>query len=312
MKNLYPNYFFFHLSKMEITSDKKIKFGNQILDTNTMTVTTTDDPTKELIPSIALQLVTDSKSNLYNKSIPDNLKITIKNDNVISQPSNYTKDGFYFEDKKITPNTTIEFELNGYTDMCTFGSLLGKKTYPIHFFLKKKNQQQVQFDRKDQQQVQFDLQQVQSDLQQVQSDDVEQFMLNVENCSMPVVLELYYSFSWYETLYRRSTERDVKIRTDLLEELNDLNLLSIPGPLLEECFRYNRITFMVSSARPDFDKSEEEVYEVKSTKKNRCKFYDEFLKLWNIFLNQAKKTPLPNKPNFYIVFEQSALKLTFG
>ena len=49
MKKSVSSLFFFHLSKMEI-SDNEITIGNEILNTNTMTVTTIDDPSKELIP----------------------------------------------------------------------------------------------------------------------------------------------------------------------------------------------------------------------------------------------------------------------
>ena len=168
----------------------------------------------------------------------------------------------------LNPNTTIEFELDGKTTMCLFESLLANDIYPIHL---------------------------------QQDKDRQQFLFDVRNCYMPVVLQLYYSFSPYE-----NGILEAKIRTGLLEELKDI--LFIPVPLLEEILRYNHITFIVSSVRPDFFKSQQEVYQVKSTKKNRCKFYDEFLKLWNIFLNQA---PLPDKLNFYMLFEKWNLKIPF-
>ena len=271
MKKSVSSLFFFHLSKMQI-SDNEITIGNEILNTNTMTVTTIDDPSKELIPSISLQGMIDYDSTLYIKSIPYNLNITIKNGKDELYSSGY-RDGFNFNHKMLNPNTTIEFELDGKTHMCLFESLLANDIYPIHL---------------------------------QQDKDRQQFLFDVRNCYMPVVLELYYNFSWYRKPDRKTKLAKVKIRTGLLEELNDI--LFIPGPLLEEILRYNHITFIVSSVRPDFFKSQQEVYQVKSTKKNRCKFYDEFLKLWNIFLNQA---PLPDKLNFYILFEKWNLKIPF-
>ena len=64
---------------MEI-SDNEITIGNEILNTKTMTVTTIDDPSKELIPSITL----DWNNEKYN-----NLTITIKNENVIVTKVNH-------------------------------------------------------------------------------------------------------------------------------------------------------------------------------------------------------------------------------
>ena len=60
---------------MEI-SDNEITIGNEILNTKTMTVTTTYVPSMELIPSITL----DWNNEKYNNpSTPTNLKITMKN-----------------------------------------------------------------------------------------------------------------------------------------------------------------------------------------------------------------------------------------
>ena len=270
-------YFFFHLSKMEI-SDNKIRFGNEILDTETMTVRTTDEPTKELIPSITLQLVTDSKSNLYNKSIPDNLKITIKNNNDELQSSQYTKDGVYCKDKKITLDTVIQFGIDGETHGSQFRYILGRKEYCV--FLR--------------------------DTEGI----TKIFTFDAKHCFMPVVLQLYYSFLSYNVLYRENGILEAKIRTCLLEELK--HFLSIPEPLVKESFRYTDIFFIVSSFRPDFQKvgtSLEKVYEVKSMEKNPCNFYHEFLEFANFCLSEKNKgqptnDTLPALTNFYILFQE--------
>ena len=269
---------------MEI-SDNKIRFGNEILDTETMTVRTTDEPTKELIPSI---LLTNARVmiNIQEEApiSPKNLKITIKNDNVISQPSNYTENGFYFEDKKITPNTTIEFEFDGYTDKGTFGSFLGKTVY--YMILPQKIQRSSYVPRG--------------------------FTFDVKDCFMPVVLQLYYDLD--TPLYAERSESiiEVQIKRELFNHINDP---SIPEPLLEELRDENKkITFLFSSVRPDFQKrgtSLEKVYEVKSMEKNPCNFYHEFLALANFRLPSIQKKRRPiistsqksHLTKFYILFE---------
>ena len=278
---------------MEI-SDNKISFDDEILDTNTMTVTTKDDPKQELIPSITF--IWNSKKHNYPPT-PDNLKITIKNrddvvlksvtfknrDDVVLQSEDAKE--FTCKDERITPNTTIEFEFDGYTDKHTFGSFLGKTVY--YMILPQKIQRSSYVPRG--------------------------FTFDVKDCFMPVVLELYCSFSYHNAFRQENGVLEAKIRTGLLEKLKDI--LSIPEPLLEESFRYTHIFFLFSSVQPNFQKrgtSLQKVYEVKSMEKNPCNFYHEFLALANFRLKNETHTTIstsqkiqlpPDLTKFYILFK---------
>ena len=83
-------HFFFHLSKMRLT------IGNEVLNTDTMRVTTKDDPNQEFIAWISL------KVNSSSGSIPRGLVITFKNENKVIK-SYYKPSEVYFEDKDLTP-----------------------------------------------------------------------------------------------------------------------------------------------------------------------------------------------------------------
>ena len=253
-------HFFFHLSKMEI-SDNEITIGNEILNTNTMMVTTIDDPSKELIPSITL----DWNNEKYN-----NLTITIKNENGDVLKEQTDTGQFTYRDKKITLCIQIQVDLDGDTSLY----------YSLSFLELSQSLESYQHEG-----LTFDV-----------------------ICYMPVILQLYYSFSPYE-----NGILEAKIRTGLLEELKDI--LFIPEPLLEEILRYKYITFILFSVRHVLENliGLEKVYEVKSTKKNPCNFYDNFLALAKFCLSEKNKGqttnhPLPDRPNFYILFKKKPSK----
>ena len=79
--------------------------GDEVLNTNTMTVTTKDDPTKELIPSILLKNVYISGGVFNRRQAVTDLKdlvITFKNENKVIK-SYYKPSEVYFKNKDLTP-----------------------------------------------------------------------------------------------------------------------------------------------------------------------------------------------------------------
>ena len=263
----------------------RLTIGDEVLNTNTMTVTTKDDPTKELIPSI---LLTNARVMINRQEeapiSPKNLKITIKNDNDVLKSSNYTEDGFYCQNKDLTPNTQILFQYDDNERM--------RAEYTVSYWTIRKNPK-VFFDSES-------------------NENRKCVLLFDKKYDMPVVLQLYYDLD--TPLYAERSESiiEVQIKRELFNHINDP---SIPEPLLEELRDENKkITFLFSSVRPDFQKrgtSLEKVYEVKSMEKNPCNFYHEFLALANFRLPSIQKKRLPiistsqksHLTKFYILFE---------
>ena len=238
---------------MEI-SDNKIRFGNEVLNTNTMMVTTTYDPNMELIPSITL----DWNNEKYN-----NLTITIKNENGDVLKEQTDTGQFTYRDKKITLCIQIQVDLDGDTSLY----------YSLSFLELSQSLESYQHEG-----LTFDV-----------------------ICYMPVILQLYYNLLPHIYVYLNTIILDIE--SEFFEGIND-----IPEPLLTELRdEYNRITFLFSSSQPNFgdlDLDEiQKVYEVKSTKKNRCNFYDNFLALANLRLDSLQKESL-KKQNSSIFLKQ--------
>ena len=271
------DYFFFHLSKMRLT------IGNEVLNTDTMTVTTTDEPNRNLIPSISL-----TNARIYPKSprlnsqgtTPNDLMITFKNGNDRLQTYAYTQGGVTFRDKRLSPGTTIDF-------------IIGTKIKEERMWDSVNGFLVTYFD----------------------DDTALEFQVKYY---MPVILQLYYNFQF--TTYLDNNPR-IELNIENIESklFKDMN---IPEPLLEELRGENkRIAFLFSSFQPNFKGfyKTEKVYEVKSTEKNPCNFYHNFLAFANFrhsiiqnesleqkgstSLNQKSESP-PDLTKFYIFFKE--------
>lgn len=160
----------------------KLTIGNEVLDTNTMTVRSVNFPYEDLTPWISLRNVRINTSLVLSSNSDGtdlgDLVITFKNGDQIKT---YTKTNeVFFKDKRLTPNTEIQFEYKQKKFTIPLKTLLGVKgTY---------------FGSMDPYFISF---------------DIEYFM--------PVILQLYYSSDSYD----QSTIQ-IDIESGLFEGINDI------------------------------------------------------------------------------------------